>query len=147
EMRRRIHDVLVRAVLDMRRGLRPRRSGRIAVQQQERRAEKRTANVCGNAEAPPPSALVPQGSTLLRGHSAPAPTHGWRGVSKKLDNHSRAAQTGKVEERFVPLFPQVTGGTACDISVNPQLSAYFWPISSQKFLVRWFSYFAQKQVN
>jgi hypothetical protein len=112
-------------VLDMRRGFWPRRMGRIAVQQQERRAEKRTANDCGNAEAPPPSALVPQGSTLLRGHSAPAPTHGWRGVSKKLDNHLRAAQTGKVEERFFSLFPQVTAPTARDIFVNSQLRSSF----------------------
>jgi hypothetical protein len=83
EMTRRVHHTLMCAVLDARRrGVR--RGGRTAVQQQERRAEQRAANGCSNAEAPPPSALVPQGSTLLRGHSAPAPTHGWRGVSGEL---------------------------------------------------------------
>src|ERR1700757_2419206 len=100
---------------DARRGFGPRRMRRLAVQQQERRDEEDAANDRGNAEAPPPSALVPQGSTLLRGHSAPAPTHGWRGVSKKLDNHLRAVQTEKVEESFFPLFPQVTVGTPCGI--------------------------------
>jgi hypothetical protein len=117
------------------------------MQQQERRAEKQAANDSGNAEAPPPSALVPQGSTLLRGHSAPAPTHGWRGVSKKLDNHLRAVQTGKVEESFLPSFPQVTVGTSCDISLNYQARGCLWLTSTQKFLVRRFSYFAQNQEN
>jgi hypothetical protein len=134
-------------VRDTRRGLWPRRVRRIAVQQQERRAEQRAANDYGNAEAPPPSALVPQGSTLLRGHSAPAPTHGWRGDLKKLDNHLRGAQTRKVEERLSYSFPQVTTGAARDIFVNAQFRPCFSPNSKQKFLVRRFSYSAQEREN
>jgi hypothetical protein len=56
-------------------------------------------------------------------------------------------QTGKLEERFAALFPQVTVGTGSDISVNAQFKGRFWLNSSQKFLVRRFSYFAQKQEN
>jgi hypothetical protein len=56
-------------------------------------------------------------------------------------------QTGKLEERFAALFPQVTVGTARDIPVNAQLKGVFLLNSSQKFLVRRFSYFAQKQEN
>src|SRR3984957_20412687 len=65
-------------------GKHARRARRRALQQQERRAEEYAANDCSDAEAPPPSALVPQGSTLLRGHSAPAPTHGGGGFREKL---------------------------------------------------------------
>src|SRR5580692_372388 len=89
-------------------GQHARRARRRALQQQERRAEEYAADNCSNAEAPPPSALVPQGSTLLRGHSAPAPTHGWRGVLKKLDNQLDAVQTEKGDETLGRLFPQVT---------------------------------------
>src|SRR5579862_6081317 len=117
------------------------------MQQEESQSEQHAAQHSCDAETPPPSALVPQGSTLLRGHSAPAPTHGWRGDSKKLDNHSRAVQTEKVGESFFSLFPQVTPGTSCYIFVNTQVSATFWSNSSQKFLVRRFSYFAQKREN
>jgi hypothetical protein len=56
-------------------------------------------------------------------------------------------QTEKLEERFAASFPQVTVGTARYISLNAQFRGCFLPNSSQKFLVRRFSHFAQKQEN
>jgi hypothetical protein len=47
---------------------------RSMLQQEERRCEHGTAEDCGDAEAPPLSALFPQGSTLLRGQCTRAGT-------------------------------------------------------------------------
>ena len=77
--------------------------------------EQRAANDCSNAEAPPPRALVPQGSTLLRDTAHPRLHTGGGGFLKNLDNRSRAAQTRKVMEPFWALFPQVTPHAARDI--------------------------------
>ena len=99
-VRRRVLDDLVGIVDLTSRVFGPRRLRRSVVQQKERREDQRAAHDSGNAQAPPPSALVPQGSTLLRGHSAPVPTHGWREVSKKLDNQTHAMQTRKPEASF-----------------------------------------------
>ena len=100
------------------------RRGR-AVQQQERREEQRAANDCSNAEAPPPRALVPQGSTLLRDTAHPRRHTGGGGFLKNLDNQSRRAQTQKVMEPFCALFPQVTYHMVRDIYMNSLLRGTF----------------------
>ena len=57
-----------------------------------------------DAQAPPPSALVPQGSTLLRGLSAPLLKYGWRGVSRD-DNDSDGANRKRAEVFFRAISP------------------------------------------
>jgi hypothetical protein len=47
---------------------------RSVLQQEKRRSEHDATEDCGDAEAPPLSALFPQGSTLLRGQCTRADT-------------------------------------------------------------------------
>ena len=60
-----------------RHALRVRRS---VLKQKERHSEQRAAKSSGDAEAPPLSALFPQGSTLLRGQCTRASTRPARGL-------------------------------------------------------------------
>jgi hypothetical protein len=65
----------------------------------------------------------------------------------KLDNQSRAAQTGNVTGTFGALFSQVTRAAFRDIQVNNLARGGFTKNSRSNVLVRRFSYYAQQRVN
>ena len=88
---------------------------RSVVQQEEGQAERRAAQNRSDAEAPPPSALFPQGSTLLRGQCTRADTRGGEGFLKKLDNQYLPPQTVDETQPNLSLFPQVIHGKVRDI--------------------------------
>jgi hypothetical protein len=57
---------------------------RSVVQQEERGTEQRAAKYSGDANAPPLSALFPQGSTLLRGQCTRADTKPAGGTGQNI---------------------------------------------------------------
>jgi hypothetical protein len=68
-----------------------RHAGRVCrslLQQEERRCEDATAENGSDAEAPPPSALFPQGSTLLRGQCTRADTKPTAGDGENIRTQS-----------------------------------------------------------
>jgi hypothetical protein len=123
------------------------RARRSIVQQEERHTEQRAAEHRSDAEAPPPSALFPQGSTLLRGQCTRADTKGRRGVLEKLDNRSACLQTRDEQQANRPLFPQVTLRQVRDISVNTQVTRNVVENSIANVQVTRFSHYTQRRVN
>ena len=63
------------------------RVGRPELQQEERPYEHAAAEHGGDAQAPPLSALFPQGSTLLRGQCTRADAPSARGTAPNLGTH------------------------------------------------------------
>jgi hypothetical protein len=120
---------------------------RSVVQQEEGQTEQRAAQHGSDAEAPPPSALFPQGSTLLRDQCTRADTGGGEGFLKNLDNRSGALQTANQQRRNHLVFPQVKPDKACDISVNSQVRCIVVENCAPNTLVTRFSYNAQKRVD
>ncbi len=95
---------------------------RRALQQQERRAEDDAANGSGDAEAPPPSALVPQGSTLhLKTQCTRADTRVGEGFWETLEKRMQLVQTRNESGPFPELFSQVTAAIGARIHEKVQV--------------------------
>ncbi len=77
------------------------------LQQEERRNEHATAEDCGDAEAPPLSALFPQGSTLLRGQCTRADNNTARGDGENIGTPRTVVQMKMHHSAMENSFPLV----------------------------------------